>query len=65
MADKYAEGHYEDYCKVRDAQVPIGSMGTAWDVANATLFLASKEAGYITGQSIAVDGGLVSSIGRA
>jgi NAD(P)-dependent dehydrogenase (short-subunit alcohol dehydrogenase family) len=59
LTDKYAEGHYEGYCKVRDARVPIGSMGTSWDVANAALFLASKEARYITGQSIVVDGWLV------
>jgi NAD(P)-dependent dehydrogenase (short-subunit alcohol dehydrogenase family) len=65
LADKYAEGDYEGYCKVRDQQGPMGKMGTAWDVANAALFLASKEASYITGQSIVVDGGLVSSTGRA
>lgn len=65
LADKYAGGDYEAYCKVRDEQVPMGRMGTAWDVANAALFLASEEAGYITGQSIVVDGGLVSSTGRA
>jgi len=65
LADKYAGGDYEGYCEVRDKQVPMGKMGTAWDVANAVLFLASKEAGYITGQEIVVDGGLVSSTGRA
>lgn len=64
LADKYAEGDYEGYCRVRDKQVPMGRMGSAWDVANAVLFLASREAGYITGQSIVVDGGLVSSTGR-
>jgi len=64
LAEKYAGDDYENYCKVRDAQVPMGRMGSAWDVANAALFLASKEAAYITGQSIIVDGGLVSSTGR-
>ncbi len=39
----------------------MGHMGDAWDVANAVLFLASDEARYITGQSIVVDGGLVSA----
>ena len=64
IADKYAGGDYEGYCKVRDNQVPMGKMGTAWDVANAALFLASDEAAYITGTEIVVDGGLVQSTGR-
>ncbi|MEM7097767.1 MAG: SDR family NAD(P)-dependent oxidoreductase [Pseudomonadota bacterium] len=43
----------------RDKQVPLGAkMGTAWDVANAAVFLASEKAGYITGVSLPVDGGL-------
>ena len=42
----------------RDAKVPLGrKMGTAWDVAHAALFLASDEAGFITGVSLPVDGG--------
>jgi NAD(P)-dependent dehydrogenase (short-subunit alcohol dehydrogenase family) len=42
----------------RDAQVPLrGKMGTAWDVANAALFLASDEASFITGVTLPVDGG--------
>lgn len=65
LAGKYADGNYEAYCKVRDAQCPMGKMGSAWDVANAALFLASKEAGYITGTEIVVDGGLTQSTGRA
>jgi NAD(P)-dependent dehydrogenase (short-subunit alcohol dehydrogenase family) len=65
LADKYANGDYESYCKVRDAQCPTGKMGSAWDVANAALFLASKEANYITGTEIIVDGGLTQSTGRA
>jgi NAD(P)-dependent dehydrogenase (short-subunit alcohol dehydrogenase family) len=65
LADKYGGVDYVAYCKVRDAQVPMGKMGSAWDVANAVLFLASKEAGYITGTEIVVDGGLVQSTGRA
>jgi len=32
-------------------------MGTAWDVANAALFLASDEANFITGVTLPVDGG--------
>lgn len=42
----------------RDAKVPLRrKMGTAWDVANAALFLASDEASFITGVTLPVDGG--------
>jgi NAD(P)-dependent dehydrogenase (short-subunit alcohol dehydrogenase family) len=48
----------------RDAQVPLrAKMGTAWDVANAALFLASDEAGFITGVCLPVDGGQAAKIG--
>jgi len=39
-------------------QIPLGTLGTVEDVAGACLFLASDEAGYITGQTIVVDGGM-------
>ena len=43
---------------MRDARVPLRrKMGTAWDVANAALFLASDEANFITGVALLVDGG--------
>jgi NAD(P)-dependent dehydrogenase (short-subunit alcohol dehydrogenase family) len=38
-------------------------MGTAWDVANAAVFLASDEAAYITGVLLPVDGGLLQKRG--
>jgi len=42
----------------RDARVPLRHrMGTAWDIANAALFLASDEANFITGVALPVDGG--------
>ena len=37
---------------------PLGKLGTSEDVAKAILFLASDDAGFITGQHIIVDGGL-------
>jgi NAD(P)-dependent dehydrogenase (short-subunit alcohol dehydrogenase family) len=45
------------------APVPLGRQGTAWDVANAALFLASDEAAFITGVILAVDGGQSARIG--
>ena len=39
------------------ASVPAGRMGTPGDIAHAVSFLASEDAGFITGQRIVVDGG--------
>ena len=39
--------------------IPLNKLGNPVDVANACLFLVSEEAGYITGQTIVVDGGMV------
>jgi NAD(P)-dependent dehydrogenase (short-subunit alcohol dehydrogenase family) len=47
----------EDAARVRDAMVPMGKMGTAWDVAYAALYLASDEARFVTGALLPVDGG--------
>jgi NAD(P)-dependent dehydrogenase (short-subunit alcohol dehydrogenase family) len=48
----------------RNARVPLGGqMGSAWDVANAALFLASDEARFITGVNLPVDGGQSARIG--
>ncbi len=41
------------------ARTPLGRFGTPEEIANAVAFLASDEAAYITGQVLAVDGGLV------
>ena len=41
------------------ASIPLKRLGSVEDVGNAALFLASKEAAYITGQTIVVDGGQV------
>lgn len=49
----------------RDARVPLRhKMGTAWDVANAALFLASDEAGFVTGVALPVDGGALVRVGE-
>lgn len=49
----------EDVKKAILDKVPMGTMGTTEDVANAVLFLASDLSSYITGKTITVDGGMV------
>ena len=46
----------------RDAQVPLGGMGDAWDVAHAAVYLASDEASYVSGVLLPVDGGFACKI---
>jgi NAD(P)-dependent dehydrogenase (short-subunit alcohol dehydrogenase family) len=58
LAASYAKGDVEAMWRARDAQVPMGHMGDAWDVANAALFLASDESKYVTGIELVVDGGI-------
>ena len=54
----------DEYIRVRDETVPLkGGMGSAWDVANAALFLASDEARFITGVLLPVDGGQSARVG--
>jgi NAD(P)-dependent dehydrogenase (short-subunit alcohol dehydrogenase family) len=62
---RVALGHDRaEVIRSRDAQVPLGgSMGSAWDVANAALFLASDEAKFITGVCLPVDGGQAARVG--
>lgn len=47
----------EEMVAARAKSVPMGRMGTAWDVAAAAVFLASDEANFITGIALPVDGG--------
>lgn len=51
-------GDVQGMLDTRHAQCPMGFMGDAWDVAHASLFLASDAARYITGTNLVVDGGL-------
>jgi NAD(P)-dependent dehydrogenase (short-subunit alcohol dehydrogenase family) len=54
----------DKYAKARDEAVPLkGGMGSAWDVANAAVFLASEEARFITGALLPVDGGQSCRVG--
>ncbi|MDR3505911.1 MAG: 3-oxoacyl-ACP reductase FabG [Acidocella sp.] len=53
------EGNGPEYIAAMEASIPLKRLGTPEDIANAALFLASEEAAYITGQSIAVDGGQI------
>jgi NAD(P)-dependent dehydrogenase (short-subunit alcohol dehydrogenase family) len=54
----------ERYAEARNNAVPLkGGMGSAWDVANAAVFLASDEARFITGALLPVDGGQSCRIG--
>ena len=46
----------------REAKVPLGRLGTATDIAEVVLFLASDQAAYVHGQNIVVDGGVTGSI---
>ena len=51
------DGLGAEYMQTMAASIPLKALGDVDDIGNAALFLASKEAGYITGQTIVVDGG--------
>ena len=52
----------EEVRKQRGGGVPLRRLGTAEDVAKAVMFLASDDATYISGQEIAIDGGVINSV---
>jgi 3-oxoacyl-[acyl-carrier protein] reductase len=49
----------EEYLKSMASSVPLKRLGSVDDIANAAVFLGSRQAGFITGQTIVVDGGQV------
>jgi 3-oxoacyl-[acyl-carrier protein] reductase len=49
----------EEYLQSMASSIPLKALGTVEDIGYAALFLASKEAAYITGQTIIVDGGQI------
>ena len=57
LAPQIAGGDVEALVAARNAKVPVGHMGTAWDVAHAVLYLVSDEGSYVTASQIVVDGG--------
>lgn len=54
MTDVLKEAHKE----ALEKNIPIGSIGAAEDIAAAVTYLASQEAGYVTGQTLHVNGGM-------
>lgn len=63
ISSQYAS--VEEMRAARDKAIPTGKMGTAWDIANAAVFLASDEAAFITGVCLPVDGGQSCVMGGA
>ncbi len=59
IATEGLAGLGEEYLKTMAASIPLKRLGSVEDIGYAALFLASKEAAYITGQTIVVDGGQI------
>ena len=53
------DGLGEDYLVTMAASIPLKRLGDVEDIGNAALYFASDEAGYVTGQTIVVDGGQI------
>ena len=54
MTDQYPDGYLES----QQARIPVGRKGDPAELSAAVVFLASDAGGYITGQTVAVDGGM-------
>jgi 3-oxoacyl-[acyl-carrier protein] reductase len=52
----------EEIVRLREAAIPLGRFGDPADLGNMIAFLASDRAGYVTGVTVQVDGGLVRSL---
>ncbi|MET7397188.1 SDR family oxidoreductase [Dactylosporangium sp. NPDC005572] len=61
----FARALYEDREREAVAAYPLGRLGVPEDVAAAVAFLASNDASWITGQTLVIDGGLLSAGGTA
>ena len=53
------QGLGEEYLKTMAASIPLKRLGSVEDIGHAAAFLASREAAYVTGQTIIVDGGQI------
>lgn len=53
------DGLGPEYFAAMEAAIPMRRLGAVEDIANAVLFFASEEAGYVTGQTLVIDGGQV------
>lgn len=58
IATKMTEELNEKAKEQLESMIPLGRIGTSDDIANGVCFLASKEAGYITGQVLGINGGM-------
>ncbi len=58
IATKMTEELNEKAKEQLEGMIPIGRIGTSDDIANGVCFLASREAGYITGQVLGINGGM-------
>ncbi len=65
LSGTYGGKSLQEMKETRAAQVPLGRMASAFDIAHAACFLASDRAAYITATEIVVDGGLTATINRA
>jgi 3-oxoacyl-[acyl-carrier protein] reductase len=59
IATEGLDGMGEDYIRGMEAAIPQHRLGTVEDIGYAALYFASDEAGYVTGQTLVVDGGQV------